>query len=392
MATAKKATLEQALVKLLIWGVSGSGKSRFGLSAPNPLVIDTEGSTGLYANEFDFYVAEPRHGNKDIGDAVSLTRQIVKEITAGEYPDRETLVIDSVTDLLDEMERQTALEYEKQIGRGIQELNALQKTKWYSFRRIKARIMLDALKNLPVNLILIARAKDIWEGGKPSGQHTYDANPIVEYLMDVIIELRKVKHNEYTAHVRGSRLGNLPDILDVKNYSSITVELQKLMMKQNTVQGKVSGKKAEPPEVVEDEVVEDEPVSQELLDAAKKLKEAIDRLEVVSPDEEKKAIREYQEKVRKSWEEKKIEEDGKIVIMDKTWFDDKTERAIIKIAELEPAAIDPAALEMSLVDAVKQVLDIPGISAAVRKEVDAAQKKNDLGTLLELFKKHKPKE
>ena len=46
---AKKATLDDVNLKIMVWGESGSGKSRFALSAPNPIVIDLEGSTRLYA-------------------------------------------------------------------------------------------------------------------------------------------------------------------------------------------------------------------------------------------------------------------------------------------------------------------------------------------------------
>ena len=52
---AKKATLEDVNLKIMVWGESGSGKSRFALSSPNPIVVDLEGSTRLYANQFDFY-------------------------------------------------------------------------------------------------------------------------------------------------------------------------------------------------------------------------------------------------------------------------------------------------------------------------------------------------
>ena len=52
---AKKATLEDAKLKIMVWGESGCGKSRFALSAPAPIVVDLEGSTRLYANEFDFW-------------------------------------------------------------------------------------------------------------------------------------------------------------------------------------------------------------------------------------------------------------------------------------------------------------------------------------------------
>ena len=55
MGLAKKATLDDVNLKIMVWGESGSGKSRFALSSPSPIVIDLEGSTRLYAEQFDFY-------------------------------------------------------------------------------------------------------------------------------------------------------------------------------------------------------------------------------------------------------------------------------------------------------------------------------------------------
>ena len=49
MGLAKKATLDDVNLKIMVWGESGSGKSRFALSSPSPIVIDLEGSTRLYA-------------------------------------------------------------------------------------------------------------------------------------------------------------------------------------------------------------------------------------------------------------------------------------------------------------------------------------------------------
>lgn len=230
MPTAKKATLSDAHVKVLVWGEPGSGKSRFGLSAPHPLVIDLEGSTGLYANQFDFYVAKLDKNNPKAENTCKLTTTIIDEIWAEEYPEIETLVVDPVTDMLDELEKFCAYQYEQQIGKSVQSLNALQKTKWYAYRRDQARIMIDKLKALPLNLVLIARSKSVWgkdsDGNTSPIGDTFDANPIVESLMDVVINLKKSKRNEYVAEIKKSRLGNLPDVLDVKDYSSIIKALE----------------------------------------------------------------------------------------------------------------------------------------------------------------------
>lgn len=223
MALAKKATINNTYVKVLVWGEPGCGKSRFALSAPAPLVIDLEDSTGLYAEEFDFYKAKVDPNDTLANNAATLVKNIINEINSNEYPDRKTLVVDPVTDLLDCIENFCITEYQKQINKKITDLNAVQKSKWYAYRRETSRKILDKLKNVPMNLILIARSKNVWDtvDGKmqPVGQ-TYDCLEIVEYLMDIIINLEKSSEG-VVAKVKKSRLANLPEVLPVKNFSSI---------------------------------------------------------------------------------------------------------------------------------------------------------------------------
>ena len=225
---AKKATLEDAKLKIMVWGESGCGKSRFALSAPAPIVVDLEGSTRLYANEFDFWKAEIDKTNEKAINSAVLTKSVVEEIIKGEYPDRKTLIIDPVTDLLDTIEDLCAKQYEQDIGKKIGELNQLQKTKWYAYRRECSRRILNQLKDAPVNLILIARAKTVWDSkdGKtqPVGL-SYDALEIVEYLMDIVIQLEKTPSG-VRAVVKKSRLGNLPRVLEIQDFSSITKALE----------------------------------------------------------------------------------------------------------------------------------------------------------------------
>ena len=228
MSLAKKATLDDVNLKIMVWGESGSGKSRFSLSAPAPLVIDLEGSTRLYADEFDFWKAEIDKNNPKAVNSAALTKNLIIEILEGQYPDRKTLIVDPITDLLDCLEDISAKKYEDMIGKKVDQLNQLQKTKWYAYRRESARAMLNQLKDVPTNLILVARAKAVWDtkDGKmqPVGI-TYDALDIVEYLMDIVIQLER-DGDETRAIVKKSRLGNLPKILDVKNSDSIRQALE----------------------------------------------------------------------------------------------------------------------------------------------------------------------
>lgn len=224
MSIAKKATMEDAKIKCMVWGDSGTGKSRFGLSAPKPLVIDTEDSTSLYSSEFDFLVGKIDATKKEQRNAIMLTTTIIEEIEKGEYTEVKTLVVDCWTDILEEIESVSATQYEKQLGKTIIELNAVQKTKWYAFRRNNIRRMIDRLKALPLNLILVCRSKDVW--GQVQGKmqpigKTYDAHELTEWLMDVVIKLDK-KGKDITATVTKSRIGDLAETIEVtKGYQSI---------------------------------------------------------------------------------------------------------------------------------------------------------------------------
>ena len=117
--------------------------------------------------------------------------------------------------------------YEKTLCRKVDELNQLEKTKLYDFRRETARKILNQLKDTTMNLILVARAKDVWDkkDGKmqPVGK-TYDALEIVEYLMDIVIQLEKTE-NGTKAIVKKSRIGKLPKEIEIENYNSIVQAL-----------------------------------------------------------------------------------------------------------------------------------------------------------------------
>jgi hypothetical protein len=226
MATAKKATMKDAKIKVLVWGEAGSGKSRFALTAPKPLVIDLENSTALYSNEFDFYRATIDQTNDSCKNATKLTKTIIDEILKGEYTGEvETLVIDPITDLLDNLESLLVNSYENIIKRKITDLNQLDKTKWYSYRRDKTRELLDMIINLPLNIVLVAREKNLWDrkDGKmqPVGK-TFDGLDIIEYLPDVVINLKK----DGESQVKKSRIGNIPSELEIKNWDSITKVLE----------------------------------------------------------------------------------------------------------------------------------------------------------------------
>ena len=225
MAIAQKATIENNKIKMMVWGEPGAGKTRFALSAPNPLVIDLENSTDWYSNEFNFMVAKVNEQNKLTKNATILTHSIVEEIIKGEYKDIETLVIDPVTDLLESIETICTKEYENKVlnNKQVIELNPLQKSKFYAFRRDKTREMISRILNLDLNIIFIARAKNVW--GKSDGQmtvtgKTFDGLDILEYLPDVVFNLRNID-NKTIAEVKKSRIGITEKSIEIKGFETI---------------------------------------------------------------------------------------------------------------------------------------------------------------------------
>lgn len=269
--TARKASIADAKIKMLVWGDTGCGKSRFALSSPKPLVIDTEKSTLLYANEFDFLVAEVNANDKPVNDVTkpgnnktgtntytSLILTIIDELSNDLYDDVDTIVIDNITDVLDSYENHLLRSYEYnmltkkdangniQMTRSLGDLSAIERTKWYAYRRDHIRNFIDKIKALDKNIIFTGRSRLEWNGTQPTGNKIFDGHEILPSLMDVVIHLKKERQGEINGIVQKSRLGDLPDVIDVsKGWESISEALINLKNnKFNDKRGELNDAKA----------------------------------------------------------------------------------------------------------------------------------------------------
>lgn len=219
MPIAKKATKADALLKIMAWGEPGAGKTRLALSFPGVLLVDLERGSRLYADQFDFLVAEPTPQLP----AAALVRQVVEEIEAGEYPGIGTLVIDPITDYLDALEQMLTAQEEKK-GVNLASLKGPLRAQVYARIKDGIRERLNRLLGLPVNIVFVARAKNEW--GADDGQmkvtgRKADANEIVDYLCDVVVHLQKGG----TARVIKSRLAELPDTIKSATYADVAKAL-----------------------------------------------------------------------------------------------------------------------------------------------------------------------
>lgn len=217
---AAPASQSAPLLKVMVWGEPGCGKSRFGLSSPAPLVADLERSTGLYAAEFGHWVAEPQPGMK----RHQLVYALVKQIQRGDYTHRQTLVIDPMTDYVDALE---AAIVEKMAAKGVDlaNMSGLAKSKAYADLNDIMREQLDDLLKLPLNIVMVCRAKNIWDKGpdgrmQPVGRQP-DIKGIVPYLADVVLKIER----DGTAIVEKSRLGALPSRIPAASFADLTKAL-----------------------------------------------------------------------------------------------------------------------------------------------------------------------
>lgn len=79
-----------AKIKVLIMGDSGVGKTHFGLTFPNPLVVDTENALPMFRNRFTFKEATTR--------SYSEINELMDQAIAKRVPG-DTLIIDSLTSI-----------------------------------------------------------------------------------------------------------------------------------------------------------------------------------------------------------------------------------------------------------------------------------------------------
>lgn len=204
MGIKKASAVRKKPLKILLFGDAGTGKTHFSLQATpgKTLVFDTENGTDLFEGrkgfEFDYWV-------DDEGMKTASIKELNKAIDYLETPEGreqyETFVVDNISDIWDNIQAQR-LEYKDNLaikrGKAIEdrnetEIEAFNMKDWADMKKIYKNMMLR-LKNLPQNIILIAREKEISET-KPdgsvvkTGEYIFDAEKGTKYAVDFIIRL-----------------------------------------------------------------------------------------------------------------------------------------------------------------------------------------------------------
>lgn len=273
MPIKKASVLKRKPLKILLYGDSGTGKTHFALqSTPGKiLVFDAESGTDLFEGRegFDF-----DYWTDDEGLKTASIRELNKAIDYLESPEGrqnyETFVIDPISDIWDNIQAQR-LEYKdqkliekakktnKQIDleeRNETELEAFNQKDWADMKRIYKNLMLR-LKNLPQNIILIAREKEISET-KPdgsvirTGEYTYDAEKNTKYAVDFSIRLvYDEKTNKRYAIIVKSRSEELEKGQKIENPTFAIFD--QIVNKMKAAKETVNGMSTKPENVFADE-------------------------------------------------------------------------------------------------------------------------------------------
>lgn len=185
--------------KANLWGGEGSGKTRFGMGMPKPIILDSERGTGWYTGEFPDAQVEHIF---TFDETCKRVRELVQNPM-----DRLTLVIDSVSmlhkDLIDKWTAFFARRNQSSTGFKVDYYDLQPR----DYRLINAdwdRLIKD-LARLDMNIILLSREGDAYAKGEfmKSVGLKPECFKGIPYFADVNLHLTRGKSGEFLAKVDG---------------------------------------------------------------------------------------------------------------------------------------------------------------------------------------------
>src|SRR6185369_2926291 len=191
----KKPVATEKRLKALFFGEAGAGKTTAAIQFPRPYLIDTEKGA-----ENDAYV-------KAIvarGGAVFQSNdweEIVQEVRSllSEQHEYRTLIIDPITtiydDAIDRAEEEVGSEFGRHYGKA--------KKDWKRLGRLLSR--------LDMNVIVTAHRKLVYGAGLKVVGSTYDGPKGLDYLFDLVFEVKKVSAKDRLGVVVKTRHEQFPE-------------------------------------------------------------------------------------------------------------------------------------------------------------------------------------
>lgn len=210
MGVKKADKIRKKPLKILLFGDSGVGKTHFALQATpsHTLIFDAESGADMFEGQegfdFDYWVDDEGLKTASIKELKKAIEYLSTEEGRKQY---KTFIIDPISDIWDNIQAQrldykdaklieNAQKYKKEIdldSRNETDLENFNQRDWGDMKRVYKNMMLK-LKNLPQNVILIAREKEISETKADgsivrTGEYTYEAEKNTKYAVDFSVRL-----------------------------------------------------------------------------------------------------------------------------------------------------------------------------------------------------------
>ena len=213
---AKKPTNKTKRLKLFMYGDARVGKTTAGLQLPMPYIIDAERGTENYHKKI----------NK-VGGAVFNTTDILEVIEevrklSTEEHGFKTLVIDPITPLYFDLIDKCELEVGSEFGRHYGEANKYMKR------------LINLIMRLDMNVVVTAHAKVVYGDDMKKLGITFDGWKKLDYIFDLVLELRKQTPTKRYAKVVKTRIESFPDGETFEwNYDSLTERFSQVELERD---------------------------------------------------------------------------------------------------------------------------------------------------------------
>jgi len=176
-----------------MYGEAGVGKTTAACQMPCPYIIDTERGTDNYADLID-----------GMGGSVFQSidsDELIEEIRTlrSVKHDFKTLVFDSLTpfyfDLLEKAEVKVGSEYGRHYGEANKEM----------------RRLVNLMMGLDMNIVITAHSKPVYGDDMKILSVTFDGWKKLDYIFDLVLELRRGSPTQRYACVKKTRIESFPD-------------------------------------------------------------------------------------------------------------------------------------------------------------------------------------
>lgn len=191
-------------LKILLYGDASTGKTHLALKATphKTLIFDAESGADFFEGRegfyFDYWLDDKGLKTASVDELRKAISYLGTDDGRKKY---DTFIIDPISDIWDNIQFERG-EYKDIVATrkgkqrqaiNVTDLESFNQKDWNDMKRVYKKIMLD-LKNLPQNIFLVAREKEISET-KPdgtiirTGEYTFDAEKNTKYAVDFSIRL-----------------------------------------------------------------------------------------------------------------------------------------------------------------------------------------------------------